>query len=68
MLYRARRCPVNRRTLDILVPIVYAVAIAVAWVIGDPAGVGGVALIGAVSVAAYYVALRENIKKAGPDA
>jgi hypothetical protein len=55
----------NRKTLDILVPMVYVLAILVAVFIGDDAGVGGVATIGAVLVAIYY-ALRQNIKKAGP--
>ena len=39
-----------------------AVAILVAVVIGDPAGVGGVATIGAVCVGAYFAALRQNLK------
>jgi hypothetical protein len=56
----------NRKTLDILVPMVYVLAILVAVFIGDDAGVGGVATIGAVLVAIYYAALRQNIKKAGP--
>jgi hypothetical protein len=59
---------VNRRTLDILVPMVYVLAILVAVFIGNEVGVGGVATIGAIFVAAYYAALRQNIKKAGPDA
>ena len=56
----------NRKTLDILVPMVYVLAILVAVFIGDDAGVGGVATIGAVLVAIYYAAVRQNIKKAGP--
>jgi hypothetical protein len=55
----------SRRTLDILVPIGYVLAVIVAIVIGDQGGVGGVATIGAFCVAAYYLALRQNIK-AGP--
>ena len=57
----------NRQTFDILVPLVYVVAVVVAVVLGDEAGVGGVATIGAVCVAIYYAALRQNIKKAGPE-
>jgi hypothetical protein len=53
----------NRRTLDIAVPIVYVLAVLVAILIGDQGGVGGVAVIGAVLVGAYYAALRQNIKK-----
>ncbi len=52
----------NRRTLDILVPLVYVLLIIIAIFIGDAGGVGGVATIGAICVAAYYAALRENIK------
>ena len=52
----------NRRTLDILVPIVYVLFVIVAIVIGDSGGVGGVATIGAFCVVAYYGALRQNIK------
>ena len=52
----------KRRTFDILVPIVYVLAVLVAIFLGDAAGVGGVAVIGAVCVAAYYAALRQNIK------
>jgi hypothetical protein len=52
----------NRRTFDILVPLLYAVALVVAIVIGDRGGVGGVATIGAAFVIAYYATLRQNIK------
>jgi hypothetical protein len=52
----------NRRTVDILVPIAYVVAVALAMIIGEEGGVGGVVIIGAVFVAAYYLALRQNIK------
>jgi Flp pilus assembly protein TadB len=58
---------VNRRTLDILVPIIYALAVAVAAVIAGLAGVVGVVLIGAVCVAFYYVATRQNIRNAPND-
>jgi hypothetical protein len=53
---------VNRRTLDVLVPIVYVLAILVAVMIGDSGGVGGVTVIGAVLVGAYYAAFRRNMK------
>jgi hypothetical protein len=52
----------NRRTLDVLVPMIYVLAILVAIFIGDPGGVGGVATIGAVCVGAYFAALRQNLK------
>jgi hypothetical protein len=54
--------PMTRRTLDILVPIAYLLFVVVAIMIGDQAGVGGVFTIGAVCVAAYFLALRKNIK------
>lgn len=52
----------SRRSLDILVPIGYILAIMVAIAIGDTGGVGGVAIIGAVAVLAYFGAVRQNIK------
>ncbi len=52
----------SRRTIDIAVPTVYVLFVIVAIVIGDQGGVGGVATIGACCVAAYYLALRQNIK------
>jgi len=52
----------NRRTVDIQVPIVYVLALVVAMFIGDRGGIGGVATIGAVLVAAYYATLRQNIR------
>lgn len=55
----------QRRTLDIAVPVGYAFLVLLAIVIGDQAGVGGVFTIGAFCVAAYYLALRQNIKVDG---
>ena len=52
----------KRRTFDILVPIVYVLDMVVAIFVGDAGGVGGVAVIGAVCVGAYYATLRQNIK------
>jgi hypothetical protein len=52
----------NRRTWDIAVPVLYVLAVLVAVLIHDPAGVGGVAVIGAVVVGLYFAALRRNIK------
>jgi hypothetical protein len=57
----------NRRTFDILVPTAYVIAVLIAVIIGDRAGVGGVATIGAVGAGAYYAALRQNVKP-GPKA
>ena len=52
----------NRRTLDIAVPLLYVVALLVAVFLKNEAGVGGVAVIGAVLVGLYFVALRQNLK------
>ena len=52
----------KRRTVDILVPIVYALAVLVAIFLGDAAGVGGVAVIGAFCLVVYYAQLRQNLK------
>jgi hypothetical protein len=58
-----RRHTMNRRTFDILVPALYVIAVLIAVLVGDPAGVGGVVTIGAVCVGAYYAALRQNLKR-----
>ena len=52
----------NRRTLDILVPMIYVLLILIAVFFFDAYSVGGVATIGAVCVGIYYAALRQNIK------
>jgi hypothetical protein len=52
----------KRRTVDILVPIVYVLAVLVAIFLRDPAGVGGVVVIGAFCLVVYYAQLRPNIK------
>jgi hypothetical protein len=56
------RHALKRRTFDILVPIVYVLAVLVAILLGDAGGVGGVVVIGAVCVGAYYATLRQNLK------
>ena len=52
----------TRRTLDIAVPILYVIALLVAIFIRNEAGIGGVAVIGAVLVGLYFAALRQNLK------
>ncbi|GAA4225749.1 hypothetical protein FHR32_002290 [Streptosporangium album] len=54
----------NRRTLDLAVPMVFAAAIALA-VILDAGGttVRAVAVVGGISVGLYYAALRKNLKQ-----
>jgi hypothetical protein len=53
----------NRRTLDITIPLLYALAVVIAIVMHDPQVVGGVALIGAVGVAVYYAELRSTLRR-----
>jgi hypothetical protein len=55
----------NRRTFDVLLPIVYVIAIVLAGIVANATWVGGVATIGALLLAAYYAALRQNLP-AGP--
>jgi len=55
----------NRRTFDVLLPIVYVIAIVLAGFIANETWMGGVATIGALLLGAYYAALRKNIP-AGP--
>jgi hypothetical protein len=52
----------NRRTLDVLVPIVYVLAILVGVFFFTETVLGAIAALGAVVVAAYYAALRQNLK------
>lgn len=56
----------NRRTFDVLLPIVYVIAIVVTGIVGNATWVGGVATIGALLLAAYYAALRQNLPAGGP--
>jgi hypothetical protein len=53
---------VRRRTFDILVLVAYVLALAVSMIVGDRVGVGGVAVIGAVCVIAYFIQLRQYLK------
>ena len=57
---------VNRRTLDILLPIAYAAAILIAVYVGNPEWVGIVAVVGALVLGAYFVAFRRSISKSDP--
>lgn len=52
----------NRRTLDVLVPMVYVIAIMITVFAGGGKATAAVAAIGAVCVGAYYAALRQNLK------
>jgi len=58
----------NRRTFDVLLPILYVIAIVAAGMFGNATWVGGVATIGALLLGAYYAALRQNLPAAPPKA
>jgi hypothetical protein len=52
----------NRRTFDVLLPLAYLIAITLTWYVSqNPTWVGGVSTIGALVLAAYYLALRQNL-------
>lgn len=51
----------NRRTFDVLVPALYAVAILIAVFFGSGNSVGAVAAIGGVLVGAYWAGIRRNL-------
>ncbi|MEU7989408.1 hypothetical protein ACFV0L_13065 [Streptosporangium canum] len=55
----------NRRTLDIAVPLVFAAAMAVAVIVvgADGTAVRVVAVVGGMGIALYYAALRKNINQ-----
>jgi hypothetical protein len=53
----------NRRTLDLLVPFTYVIAIMIAVFFGSGNAVTATATIGALVVGAYYAALRRNLKQ-----
>jgi hypothetical protein len=53
----------NRRTLDMLIPIAYVICIMIAVFFGSGTAVAATATIGALIVGAYYAALRQNLKQ-----
>jgi hypothetical protein len=52
---------VNRRTLDVLLPILYATLVVAVAMLSSGAAVGVVAAVGAMLLGAYYAAIRRNI-------
>jgi hypothetical protein len=52
---------VNRRTLDIAVPMVYAIAVVATVFVGSGTAVAGVAAVGGMLVGLYFAALRRNL-------
>jgi hypothetical protein len=51
----------NRRTLDVLIPMIYVAAILVAQFAFGGNVTTAVAVIGAILVGAYFAALRRNL-------
>src|SRR5262245_40470773 len=52
----------RRRTFDLLVPLAYGLAVIIAAVFRNEAVLGGIALLGAVGVGAYFHAIRSYLK------
>jgi hypothetical protein len=52
----------NRRTLDVVLPMLYVVAILIAVFVGSGRAVGGTAAIGAVLLGAYWAGVRRNLR------
>jgi membrane associated rhomboid family serine protease len=52
----------NRRTLDIVLPGLYVIAILIAVFAGGGPAVGAVAAIGGILLGMYWAALRRNLK------
>jgi hypothetical protein len=55
--------PMNRRTLDVVVPMVYGGAVVATVLLASGRAVTAVAAIGAVVVAIYYAGVRRNITR-----
>jgi hypothetical protein len=51
----------NRRTLDIVVPMIYAAAVVATAMLASGKAVGVVAAVGAIVVGAYYAGIRRNL-------
>jgi hypothetical protein len=52
----------SRRSLDILVPLAYVLALIVAGIFRDDAVLGAVAVFGAIIVGSYFSTLRGRMK------
>jgi hypothetical protein len=52
----------NRRTLDIAIPMLFALAILITVFTVGGAAVGAVAVIGGVLVGMYFAAIRRNLR------
>jgi hypothetical protein len=51
----------NRRTFDVLLPMLFAAAVVAAALLGSGSAVGVVAAVGAILVGAYFAAIRRNL-------
>lgn len=51
----------NRRTLDVLLPMLYALAIVTASLFSTGKAVTAVAVIGSILIGIYFAALRQNL-------
>jgi len=53
----------NRRTLDVLIPMLYAAAIVLTVLVASGTAVTVVAVVGAMLVGAYFAAIRRNLSQ-----
>jgi hypothetical protein len=51
----------NRRTFDVLLPMLYAAVVVATGLLSTGRAAGVVAAVGAVLVGAYYAAIRRNL-------
>jgi hypothetical protein len=51
----------NRRTLDVVLPMLYGAAVVATALLANGTAVGVVAAVGAILVGAYYAGIRRNL-------
>ena len=56
----------NRRTFDVLVPMIYAAIVVLVVLIASGGVATAIIVVGAIAVGAYYSAIRRNLP-VGPD-
>jgi hypothetical protein len=54
-------CAMNRRTLDVLIPMLYGAAVVATALLAGGKALTAVAAVGAVLVGAYFAAIRRNL-------
>ncbi|MBO3748899.1 hypothetical protein J5X84_22705 [Streptosporangiaceae bacterium NEAU-GS5] len=52
----------NRNTLDIVVPMLYAAVVVFMWIVVKGTAATAVSAVGAILVGMYYAGIRRNIK------